>query len=796
MKDPFKKAVCLVLSVLLSVPVLAGCRPKVIDDGSVISADTPWYDCTTVMLEDGYDRFGYGMLESRVLGVIGDQILAVTTGDRRTPPTETDPDMDTKLKYYDMDGNLTEVVDLYEKIASYAPPEEFGEIFFGSIYNIDLFGDKVYVKAYSRAYNDYFTFVFDTQSREFVSHEISDSSSYYFFEGYRNYDGYKVRPGMDWSVIVYEVVAPDGTVTYLSTSGLISHDIYEVFNMIYLGDGMLLSYVLLDDMSTYKVILDLDSGTLSTLEGNNTYDWLDAYGEDHFGYFDGVGNVIVDGFGISRLDLENKTSERIITYDECNINRVDMNQMELLYMDDQNIIFSGIVMRGGYMDPGDSIGYNIEMANGEMIILSRAQTNPNVGKTILRAAYINGRMSYATAEAIRLFNEQSDDAMIVSDLRYTEDALADQVANDIGDTESDRERKLNAAFITTISLDLLAGEGPDLLFGTIENTQLNSPELLIDLKDCINREECFTNVIDSAMTGDALYQLPLCFSVDGILTKTENAPGNEAGFTFDEYVEFVGGPCNGHEPTDLGQVEFFNLCLQQMSDQFYSNGRYDFDNDSFRQLAQFTSEHIFDHDPTIPDILDTSVPKASYVRVVSAQSILRNVHGPIEVYSLLGLASVDGRGPLANVRDSVAVSAAARAPEACLQFVSMLTGTELQQCYAHNCAFSINRNTFIEESYDVIREVNRRFDTYYSLYYYARDLDESRIPSERLDEDAFVNTLLAYADSISGIGFIDSPVQIIASEEIQAYFAGQKSLDEVIALIDNRVETYVNERQN
>ena len=70
------------------------------------------------------------------------------------------------------------------------------------------------------------------------------------------------------------------------------------------------------------------------------------------------------------------------------------------------------------------------------------------------------------------------------------------------------------------------------------------------------------------------------------------------------------------------------------------------------------------------------------------------------------------------------------------------------------------------------------------------------LPAENIDPDAFTSTLESYADSVSGIGFMDAPVQVIVSEEIQAYFAGQKSLDEVIGIIDDRVATYVNERAN
>ena len=40
----------------------------------------------------------------------------------------------------------------------------------------------------------------------------------------------------------------------------------------------------------------------------------------------------------------------------------------------------------------------------------------------------------------------------------------------------------------------------------------------------------------------------------------------------------------------------------------------------------------------------------------------------------------------------------------------------------------------------------------------------------------------------------DPGLELIVSEEMPAYFEGQKSLDEVIKLIDNRAQTLMNER--
>ena len=54
-----------------------------------------------------------------------------------------------------------------------------------------------------------------------------------------------------------------------------------------------------------------------------------------------------------------------------------------------------------------------------------------------------------------------------------------------------------------------------------------------------------------------------------------------------------------------------------------------------------------------------------------------------------------------------------------------------------------------------------------------------------------------YVDQISDAVIVpdtDSAVIVIMNEEMPAYFEGQKSLDDVIAIIENRVNLMLNER--
>lgn len=63
-----------------------------------------------------------------------------------------------------------------------------------------------------------------------------------------------------------------------------------------------------------------------------------------------------------------------------------------------------------------------------------------------------------------------------------------------------------------------------------------------------------------------------------------------------------------------------------------------------------------------------------------------------------------------------------------------------------------------------------------------------------IDPDLLQQQIDGYIESAAGIRMMDAPVEIIVREEIQAYFAGQKTIEQTMELIQNRVDTFVNER--
>ena len=113
--------------------------------------------------------------------------------------------------------------------------------------------------------------------------------------------------------------------------------------------------------------------------------------------------------------------------------------------------------------------------------------------------------------------------------------------------------------------------------------------------------------------------------------------------------------------------------------------------------------------------------------------------------------------------------------------------------YAYGEGYTPVRKTAFEKyGYDTVDEVNKTYERY-KEFYEPEELKEYGYPMHTLDRSVVSDyeTMIGYCDSILTS---DSALDMIVKEEIPAYFAGQKSLDEVIKIINDRAKTYLNER--
>ena len=408
-------------------------------------------------------------------------------------------------------------------------------------------------------------------------------------------------------------------------------------------------------------------------------------------------------------------------------------------------------------------------------------------------------MNCAVSDAIVSFNETSTDYHIEITDRYDSDYLNLDIRS--ADDYSAYLEEVKAATSSKLATDLMNGEGPDILINASQYGQLNDPEYLTDLTPYMSvlpPDEYFTNIINAAEVDGKLYNLPVSFYIEGIITDGVNAGDSGIGFTIPEYEDFLNNKLNGKDVINNGQNYYFLKLFNNMSDKFISDGKADFSVPEFAELANFVKDNVIvdsqqwedlytdDEDPYVTRNRDAElcVCEGYYSHMIEVAMMTGSS-------AIVGIPSSDGRGPCAGARVSVAVSAKACDIEACAQFAKSLLSDEVQSALASGDSLVVNRSVFRQWGERAVEYING--DGYWAWFgWEGEDPNPQRLIFSEYDIDNLELCIL----SSKHMSYSDSDINAILIEEMPAYFSGQKDLDSVIKIAQDRVQKVLDERKN
>lgn len=641
-----------------------------------------------------------------------------------------------------------------------------------------------------------YRFNIDLTSGELISYEEVENGVFGYVESSYSFDGYRILKTFDFDIVkesmIYklDVFAPDGTKSVYEIDRLIDDiKIESIPDLMYKGDGIVVFYVQynMGDQRVYE--LNLENGALKEFTGDTSYFINDFYNAK---YIEGTGNITVDEYGINLIDFDKEVKTQVFSFNSCNINRFETFSLSLLAMTEDTIYLDSLAyyMGGGGMDTGSFVFPT-------MYILTKEDVNPNAGKTILRAA-ISGSYDYAIGEAICIYNDTEPDYFIKLIDDYSVEGM--YLSGELSWNDPDFEEKLakaEAHLTYQLVSDLKNGEGPDLIISEGMLSVLNDKDCLVDLKREVGTDGFFENIIKASEVDGKIYQFPLSFNIEGVIANKGLVGEDQYGFTYDQYKEFVSDKCNGDDPVGYPRINYFNTCLRHFETNCIKGTKINFNNQEYKALAEFVSENVTD--PLDPDLY---APReavvygkwaAKYDNSISLYSLMRYYADSLPSVRVLGLPSSDGQGPSVNVSASVGVSATTGEKEACVKFVKTLLSEGIQKSIAHNSgttpvSCAAYRSTAQKAIVDYNFAYEKNLKTYGGI-----SLRETGMAWHSIDP-AFVDQYEEIIGSCTNMIMTDPGLELIVSEEMPAYFEGQKSLDEVIKLIDNRAQTLMNER--
>ena len=744
-----------------------------------ITVDDPWFNVNVFDVDTGVDKNRNVKERYEIDRFVGmdDKYYVINTGGTYEITEEESEKADFDFNAYTF--SVIGVIDraTNQTVNSFDPKNDFSN----SDYTIDAiyYSDgKITVKTNS-AERDYDPLTGQLLDCRVGSSNKDDRFSKKYIIGEYTVETEMFQTETNHRYCNIKIVSPDGKVSELELKkDAIS--IY-VFSVLAISDAQALLPATIGKEKGYYE-LDLTTNELKEADPRK-YDWMNE--ASFYNIVSGSDGMVYykTSYGVSRINARKKVLEEVFNYSWCSFNSGIMDRCELIECQEDRFVLFGVCdTSGAYAEK------KADKAN--FIEITRADKNPHAGKTVIELFSTDGMCDRKVSEAILTFNETNGKYFIEVTSRYNVNDYYDMYGYDNNNEDVWYKTKLvgSKGISNKLAMDIMSGEGPDILMNTGGSIQLNSlldnSNYLADLTPYVkglDSEKYFTNIIEGSKTEGKLYQLPVSFILEGILTKTGNAGSSGKGFTYEEYIKFVDEVMNGKDPIVYGQPTYFAMLFSSMSDEFISKGKVDLSGEKFKALAEFVrdnvrEEGISEYDWYLSTQSDGPTPKSWFESCSGINDYFRQSMG-IATYgkgvTMQGIPSYDGRGPRFKPACSVAVSVQAVDIKACGEFVKILLSEDIQKLYALNDNFVVSREAY-------------RLSESACLDYYKRTGKEYTVQ----DID-FVESVIL---SCSKIKSEDSDISIILIEEMPAYFLGQKDLDAVIKIAQNRIQKVLDER--
>lgn len=627
---------------------------------------------------------------------------------------------------------------------------------------------------YSRSQTEYFIRRLDETGAETGSFELSLEDSYVssmLITG----DGTVVL-ALDSSFALY---SPEG-----ESLGSIPTNGYS-YGLTRLRDGSVGALVL--DLSTYDTQLQLidvktrslgkDAYTLPS----NVYNTFDGGGDYDFYYISGSSL-----YGWSVADGE---AAALLSFIDCDVDGDTLNNVH-------------VSADGGIYALSVEFNSNYTSSKTELVTLEKVPYESIPQKQHLTLA--SAMASSELRGAVISFNRSSDKYHI-----------------DIKDYYEMTGSDYDAA-CTKLLTEVAAGTLPDLLdlSDAMPYSQLAAKGILEDLYPYLDsdpelgREDFFRNVLSAYEVGGRL-----CAAVSGfgIITASgaSSVVGTTPGWTYDDYYAALATMPEGCQGLDFGftRETMLQLGLSIDLDTYldWTTGRCSFDSDEFRQLLEFAG--TFPSDASLENH-ETSELDSSDYRIAQGQQMLRmesiysfndystgNPFGTDMTY--IGFPNSTGEdGSVISGINTIGMTSACSDKQAGWEFLRTFFGEEYQKTLSYlptnRRAFDAllkeatkieyetdaNGNILLDENGERKRKVIAvMYDgtTYTDIY--------SGITEER------ARTIETLANTTTKLFNYDRSILDIVLGEAQAYFAGQKTLDETASLIQSKANIYVNEQR-
>ena len=504
------------------------------------------------------------------------------------------------------------------------------------------------------------------------------------------------------------------------------------------------------------------------------------------------------GNSVYGLDFEKGESVKLFNWIDCDVAR--QGDESICVLQDGRIVTTASEQ-------------TVNGIENDLIVLSKTAAGETSQKKVLRLAVMN--LYPFTSRMVSRFNRSNPDYRIeVTD--YSQ----------YNDYSSANEEDRNAG-INRLQTEIIAGDMPDLLdISLLSADRLGSKGLVEDLYPYmdadpeLNRSDLLEHVLQAFEENGKLYQTVGNFYV---LTTAglSSVVGDQIGWNMDQFHEAMSrlqaeNPnCTVFErytTQDLALTFLLYLELENYVD--WSNGECRFQSDGFVKLLEFVKSF-----PTVyswetdagADDFDTDTRLRMGLQLMKQcnfacfEDLQLNTAGlggaPC---TFVGYPTENGAGSMfAQIGNSFAITSTCVDKEAAWQFIRQFFLPEYQEQFLGE-VFPTNRVVYEKMKTEATTpKYQRNPDGSYMLSEEGKRIEEDRgsmqvngvtVPYKTVSEED-VARVEEIINATTNILHTDDSLKRIIIDGALPYFADQKSVDEVVKLIQSKAMLYVNEQR-
>ena len=360
--------------------------------------------------------------------------------------------------------------------------------------------------------------------------------------------------------------------------------------------------------------------------------------------------------------------------------------------------------------------------------------------------------------------------------------------------------------------DIITGNMPDILLTdglSMENYAAKG--LLADIGKLMEQDEELSqvefvqNVLDAYSVDGKLYYVIPSFNVRTMVAKT-SLVGDKTGWTMEEANALLATMPEGTNLIgELTRDGFFGTMMNFCGGDFVdvSTGKCDFNSPYFISMMEYANnlpvelnEESYGEDywMTYQSQYRDNKTILCTLNINSISNLNYTINGRIgEDITYIGFPTESGQGSYVNAYDTYAISSRSANIDGAWEFLRYYLSEEYQselewgmpiqmKYFRENAQKALNKPFYLDENGEKVE---------YDDYYYIND---ERIPLPLLNQEQ-IDKAVNFITSINKCYYGNNDLMTIIDEEMQSFYTGQKSAQEVAAIIQSRAQIYVDENR-